>query len=267
MPTIKQFLEKAGDLRLDAEVILAKALAKDRSFLAAHPEENVPGQVVALFQKRKSGEPLAYVLGEKEFYGRTFKVSPDVLIPRPETEGAVEMVLNRINKTELRDGDFITFIDVGTGSGAIAATLDLEAKKPVNVIGLDISEKALAVAEENCNNLGARVKLMESDLLEVFDEGVKNSGETILVANLPYVSRDWDWTSEELKYEPSLALYAEGNGLKIIYDFLEQVGDKVDEGWVYLEADPCQHESIRKKVEALGMRFVQSKDFGIEIEI
>ena len=267
MPTIKQFLEKAGDLQLDAEVTLAKALAKDRSFLAAHPEENVPGQAVTLFQKRKNGMPLAYVLGEKEFYGRKFEVNRHVLIPRPETETVVEMALARISNTTLGDGQFITVVDVGTGSGVIAATIDLEAKKPVNVIGLDLSSEALAMAEKNCNQLGARVKLLKSNLLEAFSEGIQNTGETILVANLPYVSKNWDWISKELKYEPEMALFTDENGLKVIFDFLEQVDNKVDEGFVYLEADPCQHETIRKKVEDLGMRFIRSQDFGIEIEI
>lgn len=235
--------------------------------MAAHPEESAPGQAVAMFERRQKGEPLAYILGEKEFYGRKFKVTPDVLIPRPETETVVEMVLERIEKTRLEDGEFVTVIDVGTGSGAIAATVDLKVKKPVYVMGLDISDRALEIAEENCDKLGARVKLMESDLLEVFDEGITNQGELILVANLPYVSKNWDWTSEELKFEPETALYAEHDGLKVIFDFLEQVNDKVDEGYVFLEADPCQHAKIRKKVEALGMRFVRNKDFGIEIEI
>lgn len=278
MPTVKEFLGKAGDLRLDAEVILTHEFSQnpekygltapiDRSFLAAHPEVSVPGEAVAKFLRRKNGEPLAYILGEKEFFDRKFKVDKNVLIPRPETETVVEMVLERIKKAQLDDGQFVMVIDVGTGSGAIAATVDLEAEKPTYVVGLDLSPAALDVADENCDRLGARVKLMESDLLEVFDEGIKSNGELILVANLPYVSRDWNWTSPELKYEPSEALYAEDGGLRTIFDFLEQVNNKVDEGYVVLEADPSQHAQIRQKVEALGLRWLRSQDFAIEIEI
>ena len=267
MPTVKQFLDRAGDLKLDAEVILAHILEKDRAYLAAHPETSVPGPAVALFQKRKSGLPLAYVLGEKEFYGRKFKVTPDVLIPRPETEAVVDLALSRINTTNLDDGQFITVIDVGTGSGTIAVTIDLEAKKPVKAIGLDLSEKALEVAEENNERLDAHVQFFESDLLEIFDQGLPDSGEVILIANLPYVSRAWDWTSPELAFEPALALYAEADGLKIIFDFLDETKEKIDKGWIYLEADPCQHAKIRKKVESLGFRWLKTSDFAIEIEI
>lgn len=265
--TIEDFLRQAGNLRLDAEVILAKILDKDRSFLAAHAEDEVLKEAVVLFKRRQDGEPLAYVLGEKEFYGRKFRVSPDVLIPRPETEGIVEMALERINSFMLQNGQFVTVIDVGTGSGAIGVTIDLEAKKPVNVIGLDNSMEALRIAEQNCNKLGARVRLLESDLLEVFDDKIASNGGLVLVANLPYVDKNWGWLSPELTYEPANALYAEDGGLKIIFDFLEQAKAKVATGFIILEADPCQHEKIRAEAKSLNMKVLQTKNFGIEIQI
>ena len=265
--TIKDFLARAGNLRLDAEVILAKILDEDRSFLAAHAEDEVPKEAVVLFKRRQDGEPLAYILGEKEFYGRKFQVSPDVLIPRPETEEIVELALDRINSFNLENGQFVTVIDVGIGSGAIGATIDLEAKKPVNAIGLDNSMEALRIAEQNCNKLGARVRLLESDLLEVFDDKIASNGGLVLVANLPYVDKNWGWLSPELAYEPANALYAEDGGLKIIFDFLGQAKAKVTTGFIILEADPCQHEKIRAKVKSLNMKVLQTKNFGIEIQI
>lgn len=266
---IKDFLADSGNLRLDAEVILAKALKKDRSFLAAHEETEVPPEVIAQFKRRQAGEPLAYILREKEFYGRNFIVSKATLIPRPETENVVEMALERINTLDLKDGQFITVIDVGTGSGIIGATLDLEAKKPVNVIGLDISPEALKVAEQNCEKLGARVRFLESDLLEVFDSEIESGGGLVLVANLPYVDKNWDWLSPELEYEPAKALFAENHGLKLIFDFLEQAKDKISKNpaYIILEADPCQHKKIYQKAEELGLQTLRTKDFGIEIKI
>lgn len=267
MPTVKQFLEKAGDKKLDAEVILAHVFKKDRSFLASHPEESVPGIAVSLFERRKKGEPLAYVLNEKEFYGRKFYVDKNVLIPRPETETVVDFVLERIEKSTLDDGQFVMIVDVGTGSGAIANTVALEAKRPVHIIGLDNSEKALGVAEKNSDRLNTLVKYEESDLLEIFGESIYHNGELILVANLPYVDKNWDWLSPELEHEPSNALYAGSGGLKVIFDFLDEVSEKVDEGYIILEADPCQHEKIRAYAEKLGFQFIKSKDFALEFEV
>ncbi len=265
--TIGEFLQRAGELRLDAEVILAHLLQKDRSYLVAHVEEVIPEGAERMLAERQAGKPLAYILGGKEFYGRKFLVNENVLIPRPETEGVVEMVLERINKIELGKGEFVTVVDVGTGSGVIAATVDLEAKKPVGVVGLDISDKALEVAEQNCERLGARVKLMESDLLEVFDEKIEANGGLILVANLPYVDKNWDWLSPELQFEPDKALYAEDGGLQLVWDFLEQAKSKAENCWVILEADQSQHQRIRERAEEMGMEWVRSEGLGIEIRV
>ncbi|MDO5481415.1 MAG: methyltransferase domain-containing protein, partial [Candidatus Saccharibacteria bacterium] len=131
----------------------------DISELRLKSEEEIPEKyakkIMDTKRRLENGEPLAYILGWKEFFGRRFKVNPDVLIPRAETEEMVAAVLEEINQTELKDGEFITVIDVGTGSGVIGETVALEAARPVNVILTDISEKALRVAEENADNLGA----------------------------------------------------------------------------------------------------------------
>lgn len=282
IPSIQEWLEAAKQNvdSLDAELILLDAInfywggGHDRSFLVAHGDQKLydadyPYGALKVaddnLELRAGGRPLAQILGQKEFYGRNLIINEHVLIPRPETEGVVEMALERINGFDLKDGQFVTVIDIGTGSGAIGLTLDLEAKKPVNVVGLDLSPEALEVAERNCNEFGARMRLMESDLLEVFDGEIESNGGLVLVANLPYVDRNWDWLSPELKYEPEMALFSEDGGLATVFRFLEQVVEKVSEGYVILEADPSQFPRIQEKAAELGLEVLRVSGYGVEL--
>jgi release factor glutamine methyltransferase len=236
---VSSWLKKATISRLDAELILANSLGKDRVFLHAHPEfelsESVEKQVNSDMERREKHEPLAYILGYKEFYGRKFAVTPDVLIPRPETEAIInlakELILHKI-------------LDVGTGSGCIAITLKLELPES-DVTALDISPKALALAGQNAAQLDAKVAFLESDLLE------KAQGKyDLIVANLPYVDKKWDWLSPELVFEPDLALYAKDSGL---YDIKLLVGQAeahlTTGGAMILESDLSQHDAIKDYVE------------------
>src|SRR4051812_24561327 len=152
-----------GVPRLTAEVLLAHALRRERVYLFAHPEHELT-EVEWLhygryLHERMSGKPTQYVTKRQEFYGREFRVTPDVLIPRPETELLVETVLN------LRPHAGV-IVDVGTGSGAIAVTLALEGKR--SVIATDLSGAALEVARSNAHRLYARVPFVRTDLLECF---------------------------------------------------------------------------------------------------
>ncbi len=219
--------------RLDAELIMARAIGKDRTFLHAHPDYEFSAaefeQIKSDTLRRQKHEPLAYILGEKEFYGRIFTVTPDTLIPRPETEALIDII--KAQKPH-------KVLDVGTGSGCIAVTLALELPK-TEVNALDISQKALKIARQNAQNLGAKVNFFESNLLENAQK------YDLIVANLPYVDQKWDWLSPELAYEPKTALFAEDGGLELIKKLIKQAPTHLEkQGKLILEADISQHQKI-----------------------
>jgi release factor glutamine methyltransferase len=190
--------------RLTAEVLLAHALRCERSYFYAHPEQELR-EVEWLhygryLHERIEGKPAQYITKKQEFYGREFRVTPAVLIPRPETELLVERVLERARGL---------MIDVGTGSGAIAVTLALETGAPI--MATDISPEALNVARANAAALSAPVRFIEADLLSPFADGVAD----IIVSNPPYVSLDASLEREVRDHEPHLALFAGHSGLGI----------------------------------------------------
>ncbi len=200
-----------------------------------------------------------------EFYGRNFVVSNDVLTPRPESEQIIDAVLNLagvpylpgVRASENVLGGSISILDVGTGSGCLAVTLKLELEKGflgavqtsdkqgserknfLDVQGVDISEKALVVARENAENLGAEVEFFRSDLLSNID-----FVPDVIVANLPYVDRNWEWLDfESLKTDPDIALFAEDEGLELIKKLILEASRR-EIKFLVLEADPCQHKKI-----------------------
>lgn len=172
----------------------------------------------------------------KEFYGRTFTVNKDVLIPRPETEALVEVA-----KAHGLTG---SILDVGTGSGALGLTLQLELRD-VAVTLADISPEALTVAMKNAKQLRLKsVSFVESDLLEYWMNEQESRRFDAIVANLPYVDTDWE-RSPETRHEPALALFAERGGLDIIFRLIEQAPAHLTTGGhLLLEADPEQHGAI-----------------------
>ena len=198
-----------------------------------------------------------------DFYGREFVINGDVLIPRPETEMMVDMVLSLAGKPYLpgvKPGEAVlpenmTILDVGTGSGCVAVSLKLELPK-ATVVASDVSEKALAVARENARRLGAGVEFVQADLLDRIV-----AQPDIVVANLPYVDENWEWIDKEaLDKEPSLALYAEDGGLALIKRLIDQVTGRGIRHLV-LEADPCQHEQIAKYAEGKGLTLRETRGF------
>lgn len=231
--TICDWLKNAAKSidRLDAELILAHFLNDvDRSYLVSHSDEELQdtSAIDSYVARRAEGEPLAYILGYREFYGRRFFVTPDVLIPRPETETIIDII---------KDLKPEKILDVGTGSGCIAITCALETDAQVDAV--DISDDALRIAQKNAAHHGAKVNFHKSDLLSNFQP----DPNTLIIANLPYVDVNWDWLDHQsLDHEPSLALYAEQQGLALIYKLIDQYPDNA--AGLILEADPCQHESI-----------------------
>jgi release factor glutamine methyltransferase len=205
MATAGELLAAAGLPRAEARRLLACALGEPVESLIARPERAVEGEAAACFsilvQRRAQGEPIAYLLGEKEFYGRRFAVSPAVLVPRPETELLVQLALDR-----LRGRVAPRVLDLGTGCGCIAVTLALECPS-AKVVAVDRSADALAIARSNARQLGARVEFVPGDWYEAvvgrFD---------LIVANPPYVAAA-DPHLAELRHEPQQALVAGADGL------------------------------------------------------
>lgn len=224
---------------LDAELILAETLRKPRTYLHAHPDDEIDPRRVDIAEARLNLRldrvPLAYILGYKEFYGRKFKVSPQVLVPRPESEAIIEL-LKKFNASG-------RLIDIGTGSGCLGITAKLELPQ-LDVVLADISDQALHIARHNAAALNADVTLIKSNLLRsapgTFD---------IIVANLPYVDESWA-RSPETNHEPSLALFAGDGGLELINRLIEQTFDSlVVGGWVFLESDQKQQAKIIAKAK------------------
>ena len=224
--------------RLDAELILANTLRKNRTYLHAHLDEELDPRrfdiANARLDLRLDRVPIAYILGYKEFYGRRFTVSPSVLIPRPESEDLISLFLE-LTASEIAEK---VLIDVGAGSGCLGITAKLE-RSNLSVILSDISKPALNIAEKNANALNADVHIQQQSLLN----GQLRPVDYIF-ANLPYVDKNWD-VSPELKYEPEIALFAEDEGLKLILQLISQIPRCLtSEGLLFIEADPQQHNRI-----------------------
>lgn len=237
--------------RLDSQVLLAHVLEQTRSWLFAHHDFELSQgncrRYSELISRRRQREPVAYLLGRKEFYDLEFVVDRRVLIPRPETELLVDLVLAQINGRRQRP---VVVADVGTGSGAIAITVAVHSPE-AKVYGIDISRDALAVAEENKRRLSPEggPQFLEGDLLSPLPEPAD-----VIVANLPYIA-DEEYSgleSDVRDFEPRLALQAGAEGLDVIKRLLEQLPDKVrPHGAVLLEISSRQGEVVAKMAQEL----------------
>jgi len=193
--------------RRDAEVLLCALVGGNRAFLAAHGpdalDEEVGRQFEAWVDRRARGEPVAYLTGTREFYGRDFRVGPAVLIPRPETEHLVEQALARLSgQKRLETGANPGVLDMGTGSGAIAITLALE-RPDCAVTASDVSHAALALARRNASQLGAPIEFVESHWYAALGDRRFD----LIVSNPPYVAaQDPHLAQGDLRFEPHGAL-------------------------------------------------------------
>jgi release factor glutamine methyltransferase len=229
------------EARLEAQILIARALEVNRAWLVAHdrdrPTAHQQHAIETLIARREAGEPVAYILGEREFYGRTFKVSPDVLIPRPDTELLVEAALERLPPDAPA-----RVLDIGTGSGCIALTLALD-RPAWQLTAVDISPSALKIAQFNAAHLGARVDFVQSDLFDNLDAAPFDA----IVSNPPYVAAaDPHLARGDVRFEPAGALTAGPAGLDVLARLIAQApGHLCPGGWLLLEhgwdqGDKCQ---------------------------
>ena len=261
--TIKQALAVAeGEFlqsdspRLDAELLLAHSLSVERSYLYAYPDRVLSSDVSQRFdefvRRRAQSEPIAYLLGEKSFWDLTLKVSPAVLIPRPETELLVETALGLGVCTASRQ-----VADLGTGSGAIALAVG-KLRPRWRITGTDISPEALEIARHNRETLGlGNVAFEEGSWCDALRGGAMD----IIIANPPYIAPDDPHlTLGELRYEPVMALRADSDGYQDLKCIAAQAREKLTSGgWLLMEHGYAQQEALLALLRDFGYSDVEGK--------
>lgn len=267
----KEFLA-AADKRIapeDFAILLAYALQREKIFLFTHPEyileKEEESRARAFFSRRAQHEPVALITGHKEFYGRDFSVTPDTLIPRPETELIVEHVLETIAALS-SDTPSISFIDIGTGSGCIAVSVaaTLAEKNPSLFSGMrffatDISLPALSIAKSNAkaHQVSPHITFLPGDLLVPYlPHKTEEEALVIITANLPYLAQDLcDAAPEDVRaFEPRSALVSDKAGLDHYYRLLQSLTDIFTDTQsliLFLEISPEQSEPLQRSARAL----------------
>jgi len=250
----KSVLESAlsldsGSARIEVQCLLQAVLQVNRAYLLTHPEQQLESEqqahYTALFGRRLRGEPIAYLLGEREFYGLTFKVTPATLIPRSDTELLVELALARIPQRGA-----LRVLDLGTGSGAIALSI-AHARPDIEVTAVDASPEALDVARENVRHLSlGNVRLLRSDWFSALP------GERfdLIVSNPPYIADgDAHLAQGDLRFEPRAALASGADGLDDIRRIVADAKEHLHTGgWLLFEHGYDQAERARELLGAAG---------------
>ncbi|MBE0621023.1 MAG: peptide chain release factor N(5)-glutamine methyltransferase [Burkholderiales bacterium] len=235
-------------------MLLERVLEKPRAWLIAHADEAAGAAAAEAFasmvERRRRGEPIAYILGEREFYGREFQVAPSVLIPRPETELLVELALARIPVNES-----VRVLDLGTGSGAIAVTLAKE-RPQARLTAVDVDYAALSVARANAKRHRVNVRFFCGDWFGAL------SGESfdLIVANPPYVaSADPHLAAGDVRFEPQRALVGGADGLECIRVIVAQARAHLNPGaWLLFEHGYDQAAACRALLEAQAYGDIQT---------
>lgn len=235
--------------QLDAELLLCHVLDVNRTWLRTWPEKEITeaqaAQISRLVSRRNQGEPIAYILGNQEFWSLLLKVTPDTLIPRPETELLVEQALHVLQGMQQPH-----VIDLGTGSGAIALAIASE-QPDAQVVATDYSAAALRIAQENARALGlSNVRFEHTSWLE----GFPADSFDLIVSNPPYIDEtDTDIALDVKKYEPHAALFAGEEGLSDIRMIIEQSRNVLrDQGWLMFEHGWKQAEAVRNLLVQYG---------------
>lgn len=253
--TIGEILQSCADDidRTDARWILQSVLKADTAFLIAHADQILDMDQMRRFRqllaRRITGEPVAYLTGERGFYDLVFRVTPDVLIPRPETELLVEAALSKISPDR-----YCHVLDLGTGSGAIAITLARH-RPGIHVTATDLSSHALAVACGNAATLSVKnVTFIVAD----WYSGLDNRKFDVIVANPPYIAEgDPHLERGDLRFEPSIALVAKDNGLSDIRRIIMQASKYLEpSGWLLIEHGYDQEVACRGLLEKAGFSHI-----------
>lgn len=253
----EQIIESGSDSpSLDANVLLCHVLDKPRSYLLTWPDKTLESeqqsQFDALIERRKSGEPVAYIIGEREFWSLPLKVSPSTLIPRPDTERLVELALD---KAQLIDGDIL---DLGTGTGAIALALASELPQR-NVYGIDLREEAWQLARDNAARLGiTNASFLNGSWFSPVPVGTKFA---LVVSNPPYIEEnDPHLSIGDVRFEPKSALVAQDNGLADIKTITENARDYLlNDGWLLFEHGYDQGVAVREILQGFGYSKVETR--------
>ncbi len=265
--TIAFFKEKKFDSpRLDAELLLAHGLKLERIQLYMKFDQPLQETELAslreLVRRRSQGEPVAYILGHRDFYGETFEVNSHTLIPRPETEHIIEETLKWAENDGRSLDQPYRILDLGTGTGCVGLTL-LKKLPSAKLVSVDLSEKALAVATRNAQNLGVsdRVHFVHSDaanadkVLSVVKSFMSESTVDILVSNPPYIAHEDSAVEANVKkYEPSMALFADDEGLKLLKTWSQNYKFNLSsQALVLMEMGMTQGPAMKNHFEGLGV--------------
>lgn len=255
--TYAEFLRSSGLERSDALALFSHATHLGRAWLIAHDQDPISAahraRLEPLFARRMAGEPVAYIVGYREFYGRDFSVNPSVLIPRPDTELLVELALARAPQNA-------RVIDLGTGSGCIPITLKLE-RPDLQLSAVDLSPAALEIARHNAAQLGAEVRFVESDWLSA----LRLERFELIVSNPPYIhSADHHLAQGDLRFEPRSALTDEADGLAHLRSIIEQAETQLlPAGWLLLEHGWDQGAACRDLLHGAGFEAAETwQDLG-----
>lgn len=250
--SIDQLLKNAPLDALETRILLTHALGLSRVQLITQSERKMTAdeaqRLSGLFERRSNGEPIAYITGEREFFGLGLLVTPAVLIPRPETELLVELAVERLP-------DQGTVLDMGTGSGAIAVAI-AHARPDAGVTAIDVSDAALAVARQNATRHGANVAFLQSN----WYDALANLQFNIIVANPPYIVKDDVHLSQgDLRFEPIGALTDHADGLSALRTIVRGAkAHLAPGGWVLTEHGYDQASAVRELLHARGFTDVQS---------
>ncbi len=265
--------KKLPSVSLDAEVLLAYVLKKDRMFILAHPEYLLKTSEIRGYnlyiRNRLRHMPVAYITGQRDFYGNSFFINKNVLIPRPETELLIEEVILYFRQHPEKK----SLLDVGTGSGCIALSLTQQIPSLQKIVATDISQEALSVAKKNARalKLESRVTFKKTNLLNTLKESFD-----CIMANLPYLSEKEYVRAKkicpEIKYEPKSAICAGKTGLELFELFFQKVSRHLNIGGIiFLEIGSVQQEGIQKLVKKYlpksQVRFVRDLSKRIRVAV
>jgi len=255
----EQLTPTSDSVRLDSEILLAFVLNENRSYLYTWPEKEITTEQIehfnALVKRRSYGEPIAYIVGEQEFWSMPLKVTPNTLIPRPETELLVELALQKIAA-----GSNKRILDLGTGSGAIALAIAKE-RPSCEVTGTDRSKQALCIAQENALHLNIKNATFSPG--HWFKEITSEKYFDIIVSNPPYIAcHDPHLSQGDVRFEPDSALTSGADGLDDIHEIAEQARQHLKaDGWLLMEHGYNQGTAIIARLISLGYRnIIDHKD-------